>query len=112
MKSAEVTCLKTVLAEHYLNIQAIFFFFTKLSIMTLDDIPHSRQVWPRSGVNPALLADFWHGKWYVVQIWARPGIDGTVYVMAWHIWPVNNGGKKSSPKNKMVTKVPQNFLKS
>lgn len=26
VKSAEVTCLKTVLAEHYLNIQAIFFF--------------------------------------------------------------------------------------
>lgn len=27
VKSAEVTCLKTVLAEHYLNIQAIFFFY-------------------------------------------------------------------------------------
>lgn len=24
---------------------------------------------------------------YVIQIWARPGIDGTIYVMGCHIWP-------------------------
>lgn len=34
----------------------------------------------------ALLADFWHDNWYVIQMLARLGIDGTVYVMACHIW--------------------------
>lgn len=53
-------------------------------------LPHSRQVWPGSGVKPALLADFWHDKWCVNQIWARCGNDGTVYVVACHIWP-NHG---------------------
>lgn len=48
--------------------------------------PHSKKIWPRSGIKPALLVDFWHDKTYVIQIWARPGIDGTVYVMACHIW--------------------------